>query len=91
MNNISIISVKISYLFLASDVLDIAIEVPELKGHENFERPMQNAAACTHIYIGPCLYSICLSTYSGDCAWFLSFVTWYASLSCNILHDAYGY
>lgn len=40
MNNINIISVKISYLFLASDVLDIAIEVPELKGHENFERPM---------------------------------------------------
>lgn len=40
MNNISIISVKINDLFLASDVLYIVIELPELKEHENFERPM---------------------------------------------------
>lgn len=42
MNNISIISVKINDLFLASDVLYIVIGVPttKFKEHEDFERPM---------------------------------------------------
>lgn len=40
MNHLSIIFVKIIDLFPPSDVLCIVIEVPEPKGHEDFESPM---------------------------------------------------
>lgn len=40
MNNLRIISVKINDLFPGSDVLYVVIEVPEPKGHEDFESPI---------------------------------------------------
>lgn len=45
---------------MTSDLFYIVTEVPEPKGFEDLESPMQSATPCIPVYVGLCTVSACL-------------------------------